>query len=929
MYIYGYYYNQKASRIDVRILTQDDRTSELEIQPEEDEACDIFWTDSPVETESEVNDTFDHLLMQQATISMNCRQWVRDFFCQSCREAIVNILVDGEPVFYGYIEPMAYSQPYNEVYDEVELTCVDCLSALQYSYYRNIGQYGIDYATIREAADQRSFLDIILEMMRPMVETNDIEGTRTPHLWYDGSKALDSDGSHRYTLLEDLSIDELLFLDEDEDSVWTQQDVLKEILQYLNLHLRQEGTDFYLYDWQTARTGKSATWHDLLGNATEDITITPQTIDIRTEIAADCDTEIELAETYNQLVLTDSVTEVETVVESPLDSDSIKPLFPGKQIYLREYTSWGMGSRAYQGFAELIGQDKTSYDAGNMTDWFLWAKTNTNWHFYVYQYLGGGDPVREELDKVFALKTNQHDVAAYFLKQGMGAAIIATGKLDRGRDGADKVTTNVDLKDGLVLSMNGLLGPWTLGGPDQTPSNDQISKSMPLAEYAGNVAGGNLSPADEDTIHYIVVQGKVELVSNVGTVSGSYKELKAAVIPPSQGGWGWPGHKPTDTNYVPRTVNSEKYYALRWYGAEDWKDAPTDLPDPYNSDNSYAVRPVMPTVDSLVQTWQVDECIDLTSNQSTGRMPVLMCMLVVGDKCVVEKRPGEDLGTGVPGTGKGLPDDYVWMDYKEREDCASNEEWAAQSFAVCVEPDSGQTITGKEMEIKKNAEYQLGITAEGTAIPIHYSDKVHGQVRFYILGPYNLTWADNRVYYVLRSVAGGTSDGKADRILPSLQSIVVKDFKVEIMSDNGRVGEVDDDADIVYMSDTKETYVNRKDDIIFKLTTALTADECAAMGVNNAVKLSSPYNTHTGDALITIYDRHTGETAKPEQLYVDAYWREWHDPKVTMTQNFDGMEYAHFLNLYRHPAMEGRTFHAVGIDRNLTEGTATMKIKEI
>ena len=62
---------------------------------------------------------------------------------------------------------------------------------------------------------------------------------------------------------------------------------------------------------------------------------------------------------------------------------------------------------------------------------------------------------------------------------------------------------------------------------------------------------------------------------------------------------------------------------------------------------------------------------------------------------------------------------------------------------------------------------------------------------------------------------------------------------------------------------------------------------------------------------------------------MDAYWREWHDPKVTMTQSFDGIEYAHFLNLYRHPAMEGRTFHAVGIDRNLTEGTATMKIKEI
>lgn len=918
MYIYGYYYNNHNERIDVRILTRNDRTRQLEIQP--DEGGDVFFTDNPVETESEVNDTFDHLLMTQATIGLNCRQWVKDFFCQSCREAVVNILVDGTPVFYGYIEPLAYSQPYNEVYDEVSLTCVDCLSALQYSYYRNVGQYGIDYATIREAADQRSFLDIVLESLRPMMESLDIEGTRTPHLWYDGSKAIDSDENHRYTIMQDVSIDELLFLDEDEDSVWTQQDVVEEILQYLNLHLRQEGMDFYLYDWQTARSGKPATWHDLLGNAKEDITITPQTIDIATGIVADCDTEIELAETYNQLVLTDSVTEVETIVESPLDSDNIKPMFGNYQKYLREYTSYGTGRTAWFALKEALDTEKASYDGMAIRDWFLWAKTNQYWHFYSYRYFGGGETQREEMAKVYASKVNQHDVAAWFLKQGMGAALVATGKVDCGNDGANKITSNVDLKNGLVLSINGLLDPWGLGGPDQAPSNTQMHKSMPLAEYAGNAAGGNLSPADESTTHYIVVEGKVELVSNP-EVSGDYRTLKDN--PWSENAW-------YDGGVSPRIIMTDRRYVQRWLGAETWQDTPTDLPDPYNSDTSYAVRPIMPPQsDSRWQTWQVDECIDLTSGESTGRMPVLMCMLVIGDKCVVEKRPGEDLGTGVPGTGKGTPDDYVWMDYKEREDCASDAEWINQSFAVCVEPSSGQSLTGKEMTIRKNAEYSLGIDAEGTAIPIHFDDKIHGQVRFYILGPQNLTWQDNRVYYMLRSIDGGTRDGLGNRILPSLQSIWVKEFKVEIVSDNGRIGAVDDDSDIVYMSDTKETYVNRKDDITFKLTTALTAEECTVMGVNNAVKLSSPYNTLTGDALLNIYDRHTGETAKPEQLYVDAYWREWHDPKVTMTQCFEYSRHAHFLNLYRHPAMEGKTFHCVGIDRNLTDGTATMKIKEI
>ena len=235
---------------------------------------------------------------------------------------------------------------------------------------------------------------------------------------------------------------------------------------------------------------------------------------------------------------------------------------------------------------------------------------------------------------------------------------------------------------------------------------------------------------------------------------------------------------------------------------------------------------------------------------------------------------------------------------------------------------------GTEFDIQKNADYTKGITAEGTAIPIRLADHVSGQVKFYILGPVNAEWENvTRRHPSFWRHTSWSTDSVA--LLSKANSILMKDFKVEVVSDNGKIGAVSDERDIVYMSDTKETFVNKKDDLEMKITTALTSKECSQLGVNNAVKLSSPYNVTTDSALLTICDRTSGTTAKPEQLYVDAYWQEWHEPRVVMTQNFmDEGDTVSLFNLYTHPAM-GKTFHVEGISRNLTDGTAKVTMKEV
>lgn len=155
MYIHGQFINQKGNIITVEILSHGDRTEEKIIGTE---AGGIYFQEDAVEITDEMNDTFDHLLRHSCTVRLLCRSFISDFYNKSCRNTVVNVLRDGQIVFAGFIEPLVFSQGYNEEYDEVELNCIDVLSSLQYSRYLNVGTPGVEYATIKDNAEQKTFL---------------------------------------------------------------------------------------------------------------------------------------------------------------------------------------------------------------------------------------------------------------------------------------------------------------------------------------------------------------------------------------------------------------------------------------------------------------------------------------------------------------------------------------------------------------------------------------------------------------------------------------------------------------------------------------------------------------------------------------------------------------------------------------------------
>lgn len=891
MYLHGHFYNQREERIEVHILTGGDRTKETVIGEKNGE---LSFTDDPVELTSQVNDTFDHLLCQQATVRLLARNFVPDFFCASCRDAVVNIYREGECLFAGFIEPQSYSQGYNEEFDEIELSCIDALTALQYAKYRDVGSLGVLYNVVKAEAEQRTFLAMLKEILGGVTAELDIVGGNAMRYLYDGSKAVDDLAGNRYSIFGQLTVSELLFLGDEEDDVWQQDEVLEEILKYLNLHIVQDGFTFYLFSWESVKGDERIYWRDLLTGAS--VTTARQTTDIVTGLVTDTDTTISVGEVYNKIMLTAKVESMESVIESPLDNDLLKSPFSNKQKYMTEYSSDGEGSKAINAFDAMTHGQKTSYSGGCVTDWYVQMMNNSQW---LFPKSGGANLMEEYCSE----GRNQH-ILPNWLAKNQGAAIIALGKVEKKTDGKDNSpTSKVEMTNYLVVSVNG-----NCDDKEATtyPNTNSLKAGIPRAVYNGSMTGGVFSPTDEGTTNYIVLSGKLVL-NPVMALTDTYK----AIYNYDGGKWGnlFTGIGKWSGVTVPSRNNGDgRYYTQQW-----WKAA---LPNETVAWDMETAHGFVPFTDTGPQLYEFKYSAIGDGSDHISKVGMLACMLIIGDKCVVEK------GT------EGQVTDFEWRKYKTLEECSNEDEYYQQCFTIGFDPKIGDKIVGTKFDLQNNVNYELGIDAEGIAIPIKKADKVSGRVKFMILGPVNALWdvVTRRHKTWFRHTKWNST---TIPLLAHVSSIMVEQFEVKIYSDNGLVNNTGDN-DLVYMSDTKESFVNVKDDIEMKINSALTAAECQALDVTDSVKMSTPLNTLTGEGLLAVYDYSRGMSAKPEQLYVDYYYKEWHAPRVVMTQKLtdtDGGIVSLFAH-YRHPMMD-KTFFVQGISRNLEEGSAEMTLKEI
>lgn len=875
----------------------------------------LFFTGDPLTISTTNDDTFNTIIRKSATINLATDTYLGDrLYAANARSIDVTITKNSEIIFWGFVDPNTFKQPYSRPLETFEINCIDYLSTLQYYNYNNAT--ASNYHSKVTNMGQHSFYGLLYNILN------------TDDIYFDNSKQLSSTNTNN--IFNVLGVSDKVWYGEDFDDVFTQEEVLQEILQYLNLHIIQEGKSFYIFDWQTIRNGKRAYWYYFKTSANTYLSI-PQTTTLIGDLHSDSDTNISFDAVYNQIKVKDKITKQETLFISPLDKDEITSPFTGKSKYLTEYWTDGNSVNAYIDFFHLVKGEEIERNSDYQTnDYYIQYMQNPYWTFTDANGNNISNLLETDSKGVFI---NQYKLPKYIFEHKLTSSIFKIGKVAKKKNQTDNsILNNMEESNVMVISVN---GNERNNDTYALPTSEEIYKRQPIAIYNGNIGGISLSPIDDDTTNYLVFSGKFYLqpivyesgvkycstnnnfnsIKNTSLESANYLQTKLPKAPfydkntiPS----------PIESNVVYGDYKNGRYYTRQFfqYKYNTDKKGQSDSTSPY-----VGFQPIDTTEMEQAGGLEFKYCKYGDSNYGKvdhfKKLPILECELIIGNKYLVEYDITED-GDSTFGwfTKDNLP--QVTID---------GETVTLSTFSLGVNPAIGDNIIGKEYEIQNTIEATFNISgANGTAIPIKKTDNLSGEMQFKILGPVNSVWDEitkrhhsfwrrHKFYEGLRIV------------LAHIQNIFISDFECKIYSDNGGLS-TNDNSDLVYSSAETNDYIKSKEDIEFKIITQLTSEEANSKGFSNTVNVNSVINDNTNLPINSIYNNLSKETAKPEEHYIDQYFTEYSKPKILLETSLHNSNEIKWNDLFKSDTLN-KTFHILKMDYDVRKNNKTLTLKEI
>lgn len=884
MYLEGRFKDKKNNSIIVEITDGDDAQKTVIGQD------GLFFTDDPVIIEQENDDTFEEIITKSATISLYTKDYLGgQLFADNSRSITVSITKNGQNIFSGYVEPSTFTQPFTSPLDEFSINCIDRLATLKYYNYGEITLK--NYKEKKAAASTTSFKSILKNALSPLLK-NDITHDRAGKIFYDHSKKLTKEDKD--DIFTSLGISEQLMIGDDFDDVWTYEETLREILKYLNLHIIQHGIDFYIFDWEKIRNG-STVWVDILYGDTQIFTDYQNHI-LSSDMHADNDTSITVNDVYNQIQVKCKLEKQEDIIESPLENSSLVSPYFCKQKYMTEIISEGDGGDAYDGFRNMVIGQTTTYKQAKKIDWYLQYMLNNNWKIKTFNGQTFNDVSATYTDENGTF-INQHQLPKFVKDNSLSSCIFKMGSVEKKDESQDNSPiSKIDMNSYLFISVN---GNDIDGETTSKPSENDIQNHTNMIEYVGNNSGGVYSPTDNEITNYLVFSGKV-LLQPTTKETAQYDECYKAFMSSNYMKY-WKQTVPSENN------GNGRYYTRVFYKQKYPKNEPTDHLQSIS-----------------LQPWAKDKANHLlkyhytAKNDSTDKyckLPIFECELIIGNKRLIE--------SNIDQYGNST---FQWVEIGKEPKVtdADGIEYTLTTFTLGVNPKIGDYIIGNEYTLQNNIDYTMGLNAEGTAIPIKKSDKLTGAVIFRILGPVNTTWNDitkrHRTFF--RREKWKDNDKV---VLAHVENIILKDFQCKIYTDGGGY-ESDGEKDLIYLSTETDKYINKKDDIEFKIITQLSSSECREKGLNNTVNLNAVINLKDNGPLRNIYNNVTDESAKPEEHYINQYYNEFSTPKINMETTLHNENLTWFDHFHSNPL--NRDFFVMKSTENVKQATSTILLKE-
>lgn len=874
MYIHGDFRDVNNVLYSVHILSDNDKTKELTIGEK-----GLFFSGSPISIETDIDDTFQTIIRRSATINLVTSDYIGDkLFANNSRNIKVNIYKEDLCIYAGFVEPNTFSQPFANGLEEFTINTTDALTTLQYYNYGDVTLK--TYLKAKKDAKVKTFKDMLDQMLGDILDI-DIVNSTGGVIYYDLSKGITK--GKESTIFNDCSMSELYLLGDEADDVWTNEDVLEQMLQYLNLHIIQDGLDYYIFDWNSIKNRRT-NWQNMTLRA---VTLqNPSVIEMTSEMHSSNDTNLSVADVYNQVSVKCKLEDQEDVIKSPMDSDSLSSLYNGKQKYMTEYISEGEGVRANNAFFDMIHDRATTYDGCRTVDWYLQAMYNRNWNFIT----PNGD-ITDLCEFGNNMYINQWKLPKYLKDNQLVPSLFRMGSVEKKPNTTDNSpTSKIDMSSYLFISING-------NGDDSetnhSPSDQTLQNRSGMIEYIGNSSGGVFSPTDDVTTNYLVFSGKLCLMP-------IQKETdKFSTLLNYDKGSYWHKTVPSDNN------GDGRYYTRKWYN----QTSPSDEATSY-IEGALSLHPW--TKDKANHQLQYNYTSKGDSTDKFSKLPVLECELIIGNKRLIE--------TNIDIYGNST---FKWVEIGKEPIIDGDK---ITTFSLGINPKIGDKIVGDEFSIQNNISYTMNLETEGTAIPITKADALSGAVVFRILGPINLTWNDitrrHKTWFRHTKWYNNTKF-----VLSHLENIIIKDFECKVYSDQAG-NDSDEDNDLIYMSNETDKFVNKKDDTEFKFITQLSSAECVQKGIKNSINLNAVINTNTRTPLESIYNATTNETAKPEEHYINQYYLAYSKPKLIMETDLHDTDDISIQNIF-HSKVLKRNFFVQSINRDLKEASVHIKLKEV
>ena len=455
-----------------------------------------FAGESPITIQSDTSDTFEHVYIRSATVTLVSNYDIREYVVADNYMDIPIIIKIANAnvadkinvnnwltVFNGFVNPMSFNQPFALKWNEFELECTDKLGVLEYTKFPKLlkdkqGNMDTSYKTPKE------FIDLALSVCKFTVNYN-----------------------IKYDHTQDTKINPAIFIGDSEDDWMTCKEVLEEIGKIYGCYFWQNGSICYVR------------------NILLDDLKTPYEITKDDYMSDDANISVDTA--YNLVKCEVDISSIDSDFINPFDKDAITPTTKWPERILTEFVANGKNLSSLSNFINMLN---STYDT---KDWSTWrgsryeyceiydhyAQIMKNNQFEFSEYDENGQLTRPSyLDDISVGGGGGNNeknaiTTINWLKEHPGnGAFIGYGTTNNVVDQSNTSSINInDLKTALIIQIGGhCIDDESKLDAERNRLQSQIEGNIPICTYKVNSAV-NITPNDVSTINYLLISGSIIL----------------------------------------------------------------------------------------------------------------------------------------------------------------------------------------------------------------------------------------------------------------------------------------------------------------------------------------------------------------------------------------------------------------------------------